>query len=495
MSERNDLTLSETSRALAEGALSSRELCDYYLERTVALDERLGAYLRLSADEARGAADRADERRARGESLGPLDGVPIALKDNLVTEGVETTSASRILEGWTPPYDATVVRRLKEAGAVLLGKLNCDELAMGSSNENSAYRTCRNPWDLSRAPGGSSGGSAAAVAAGLCAGALGSDTGGSIRQPAAFCGVVGLKPTYGRVSRFGLVAFASSLDQIGPLTRDVEGAALLGQAIAGFDERDSTSVERDVGDWTADLDRSLDGVRVGVPAEYVDAEGLDADVRVALDDARRALQARGATIVDVSLPHTQYAIATYYLLCTAEASSNLARLDGVRYGPRRGKGDLRELYETTRGELFGPEVKRRILLGTWVLSAGYYDAYYRRAQRVRARIAEDFATAFTDVDTILCPTSPVPAFELGERTQDPLTMYLADAFTVPASLAGLPAVSLNAGFAGELPLGVQLVGRAFEEPSLLGVARQLEDELGVHHRRPPDPPTQDTETT
>jgi aspartyl-tRNA(Asn)/glutamyl-tRNA(Gln) amidotransferase subunit A len=453
-------SLGQLSRSLANGGVSSREATDAYLARTDAVDDKLGAFLFVDADAARAAADRSDERRAAGDTLGPLDGVPLALKDNLVTEGVVTTSASRILEGWTPPYDATVVRRLN--------------------------RACRNPWDPTRAPGGSSGGSAAAVAAGLCAGALGSDTGGSIRQPAAFCGVVGLKPTYGRVSRFGLIAFASSLDQIGPLSRDVHGAALLGGAISGFDPRDSTSVERDVGDWTQDLDASIDGLRIGLPVEYAKTEGTDPAVLTAVDDAKRALTARGATVVEVSLPHTRYAIATYYVLCTAEASSNLARLDGVRYGPRRGGDDLRDLYETTRGDLFGPEVKRRILLGTWVLSAGYYDAYYRRAQRVRARIAEDFTSAFDEVDLLLCPTSPVPAFGLGERTTDPLTMYLADAFTVPASLAGLPALSLNAGFAGALPLGVQLVGRPFDESTLLRAAHHLESELALAARRPDD---------
>jgi aspartyl-tRNA(Asn)/glutamyl-tRNA(Gln) amidotransferase subunit A len=480
-----ELSLGELARALEERRCSSVEATAEALARIAAIDDKLGSVLCLDETGARAAAAAADERRARGEAMGPLDGVPIGLKDNLCLEGLPTTAASRILEGYVPPYDATCVGRLKDAGAVLLGKLNCDELAMGSSSENSAYKPCRNPWDLSRTPGGSSGGSAAAVAAGLCAGSLGTDTGGSIRQPAGFCGVVGMKPTYGRVSRFGVVAFASSLDQVGPFARDVEGAALLLEAIAGFDERDSTSIDAPVPAYARGLADGIKGLKVGLPREYLTGEGIGDEVRAAVADARRALEARGASVVEVSLPHTKYAVATYYIVATAEASSNLARYDGVRYGPRRGEGEgLLALYEKTRGELFGDEVKRRIMLGTYVLSAGYYDAYYLRAQKVRRLLADDFARAFEEVDVLLCPTSPTLPFALGERTTDPLSMYLSDVFTLGASLAGLPGASVNAGFFGELPIGVQLLGRALDEQTVLNAAAALEAELGLLGRRP-----------
>lgn len=481
-----DLTLAKLARALDDKRLSAKEVTEACLSRVAALDEALGAFLRVDEEGALAAAKRSDERRQSGHALSPLDGVPLALKDNLLTEGVETTAGSRILEGYVPPYDATCTRKLKEAGAVLLGKLNCDEFGMGSSNENSAFKPCKNPWDPSRTPGGSSGGSAAAVAAGECFGALGTDTGGSIRQPAAFCGVVGVKPSYGRVSRFGVVAFASSLDQVGPFARDVESAALLLSTIAGFDARDATSVEREVPDYARALTGDVKGLKVGVPKEYLATEGLHPDVAKVVDDAKRALSQRGASLVEVSLPHTKYAVATYYLVATAEASSNLARYDGVRYGPRRGEEQgLSSLYEQTRGELFGDEVKRRIMLGTYALSAGYYDAYYLRAQKVRRRIAEDFQAAFDDVDLLLCPTSPTPAFRLGEKIGDPLTMYLSDIFTLSVNLAGLPGLSLNGGYTSEgLPVGVQLIGRAFDEETLLGGAFALEQELGLTERRP-----------
>ncbi len=482
-----ELSLSDLVRALDDKRCSSREVTEACLARIAAHDDELGAFLHTGAEAALTAADAADERRARGAALGPLDGVPLGLKDNLVTEGVPTTAGSRILEGWLPPYDGTVVQRLKQQGAVLVGKLNCDEFAMGSSTENSAFRVCKNPWQRAYAPGGSSGGSAAAVAAGMCFGSLGTDTGGSIRQPASFCGVVGMKPSYGRVSRFGVVAFASSLDQVGPFARDVEGSAHLLRAIAGHDARDATSVEREVPDYAALLDERCAGLRVGLPKEYLEAgAGISPEVRQAVEDARRALESRGASVVEVTLPHTKYAVATYYIVATAEASSNLARYDGVRFGKRLGEAKgLVPMYEETRGALFGDEVKRRILLGTYVLSSGYYDAHYLRAQKVRRRFAEDYGRAFQSVDVMLCPTSPTAPFRLGEKTSDPLTMYLSDVFTIGANLAGLPGLSLNAGFSsGGLPLGVQLLGRPFEEERVLSAAFALERELGLADRRP-----------
>lgn len=482
-----ELSLAELSRALAEERCSSREVTEACIARRQALDDELGAFLAVHDEAALAAADASDERRARGAALGPLDGVPIGLKDNIVTEGVVTTAASRILEGFVPPYDATCVRKLKEAGAVLVGKLNCDEFAMGSSTENSAYKPTKNPWNPAYAPGGSSGGSAAAVAAGLCMGSLGTDTGGSVRQPASYCGVVGIKPSYGRVSRFGVVAFASSLDQVGPFARDVEGTAHLLSAIAGHDPRDATSAPHEVPDYAALLGERCEGLRVGLPREYLEEGGLTPEVKAAALEAKRGLEERGATVREVSLPHTKYVAPTYYVIATAEASSNLARYDGVRFGPRLGeeKG-LVPLYEETRGALFGDEVKRRILLGTYVLSAGYYDDHYLLAQRVRRRVADDFTRAFEDVDVLLCPTSPTPPFRLGERTSDPLTMYLSDVFTIGANLAGLPGLSLNAGFSSEgLPLGVQLIGRPFEEERVLHAAYALERELELFDRRPP----------
>ncbi|MFZ9889918.1 MAG: amidase family protein, partial [Myxococcota bacterium] len=391
----SQISLGDLVTTLGANACTSQEATRACLDRAHELDGRLGCYLLLDEETALASAAASDERRARGQALGPLDGVPLALKDNLVTRGTTTTAASRILEGWVPPYDGTAVRRLRDAGAVLLGKLNCDEFGMGSSNENSAYKPCRNPWDERFTPGGSSGGSAAAVAAGLCFGSLGTDTGGSVRQPASCCGVVGMKPTYGRVSRFGVVAFASSLDQVGPFARDVRGTALLLQTIAGRDERDATSVDRSVPDYPSLLDERCDGLRVGLPREYLDGSGISDDVARAVDDAKRGLVARGARLVEVSLPHTKASVPTYYVLATAEASSNLARYDGVRFGPRLGESQgLRGMYEETRGRLFGDEVKRRILLGNYVLSAGYYDAYYLRAQKVRRLIAGDFTRTF-----------------------------------------------------------------------------------------------------
>ncbi|MEN9797407.1 MAG: glutamyl-tRNA(Gln) amidotransferase, subunit [Pseudomonadota bacterium] len=469
-----DLSLLEAAGMLRDGRVSSVELTEAALARIQAENPALNAFVRLDAAGALAAARASDARRARGEARGVLDGVPLAVKDNLLTEGVETTACSRILRGFTPPVDATVVRRLKDAGAPLLGKLNMDEFAMGSSNESSAYGPVRNPWDVTRSSGGSSGGSAAAVAARLCFGALGSDTGGSIRQPAALTGTVGLKPTWGRVSRFGLIAFASSLDQVGPMARTVADCAALLQVMAGPDAQDATAAPVQVPDYSASLGRGVAGLKVGVPREYF-LPGMDPEVEGSVRAALRAYEQLGATLVDVSLPHTKYALATYYLVATAEASSNLARFDGVRYGVRAQdvKG-LRELYVRSRSEGFGPEVKRRIMLGTFALSSGHYDAYYARAQKVRALIRRDFEEAFRTVDVVACPTSPVPAFPLGAQ-QDPLQTYLLDVFTLPCNLAGIPGLSLPCGkTSGGLPVGLQLLGRPWDEAGLLSAAHAFE---------------------
>jgi len=412
-----------------------------------------------------------------------LAGVPIALKDVLVTRGVATTAASKILAGWIPPYDATVVERLRVAGAIVLGKVNCDEFAMGSSTENSAYQPTRNPWDMSRVPGGSSGGSSAAVAAGLCAASLGTDTGGSIRQPAAFCGVVGLKPTYGLVSRYGVVAFASSLDQVGPITRTVADAALVLEAIAGFDPRDSTSLEAPVPRYRDALTGDIAGLRVGLPHEYFEST-LDAEVRAALDRTIAALRERGAELVELSLPHTSLALPAYYLVAPAEASSNLARYDGVRYGQRADASDLLGLYTRSRGQGFGPEVKRRIMLGTYALRSGYYDQYYKKAQQVRALIKRDFDKAFHHVDVVLTPTTPTAAFPFGAKSS-PLEMYLADVFTLSCNLAGLPGISVPCGLTSTgLPVGAQLLGKPLDEVTLLRAAAVIEAQVGLGERRP-----------
>jgi aspartyl-tRNA(Asn)/glutamyl-tRNA(Gln) amidotransferase subunit A len=476
------LPLSRISDALAAGEVSPEALLEASLERVRALDARLHAFLRLTEAEARTAAKASAQRRKSGKPLGPLDGVPVGLKDIFCMEGVETTCGSKILRGYVPPYDATVVRKLKQAGAVIVGKLNMDEFAMGSSTENSAFGPTMNPWDLSRTPGGSSGGSAAAVSARMVAGALGTDTGGSIRQPAAMVGCAGMKPTYGRVSRFGVIAFASSLDQVGPFAQDVRGVAYLLTAIAGHDPNDQTSSTRPVPDYAAGLDKSVRGLRVGVPAEYF-GEGLAKEVEKAVRAGVEKLRAQGCEIREISLPNSPHAIATYYIVATAEASSNLARYDGVRYGHRAKANQLLEMYEKTRAEGFGAEVKRRIMLGTYALSAGYYDAYYLRAQKVRGLIRRDFDEAFAAVDAVLSPTSPTTAFRLGEKMDDPLAMYLNDVYTVPANLAGLPGISLPAGFDSKgLPIGLQLIGRPFEEETLLRIARAAEP---AEHRAPP----------
>ncbi len=479
-----DLTIHEATILLRDDALNAVTLTEAVVERILAADNAVCAYLTLTPEAALEQAAQADVLRASGVTL-PLLGIPVALKDNLSTRGVPTSCGSRMLEGYVPPFDATVVRRLKEAGAVLLGKTNLDEFAMGSSTENSAFFVTRNPWSMDRVPGGSSGGSAAAVAAGEALAALGSDTGGSVRQPAALCGLVGLRPTYGRCSRYGLVAFASSLDQVGPLTRDVTDAALLLSVIAGHDPCDSTSLPSAPLDFTAALhDDDLRGLRVGVLPDYHGA-GVQAAVTHAFASAVETLAALGAEVVDVQLPHSEVALAAYYLLAPAEASANLARFDGLRYGYRAEAETLETLYSHTRGEGFGPEVKRRIMLGTYALRAGYYDAYYIKAQQARTLIRQDFEAAFTQADVIVGPTSPVTAFPLGERVADPLSMYLADIFTLPQALAGVPALSLPCGFDDDsLPIGLQLTAPPLEEERLLRVAYAYEQATSWHTRRP-----------
>jgi aspartyl-tRNA(Asn)/glutamyl-tRNA(Gln) amidotransferase subunit A len=481
-----DFTLSDLAAAIRRRDVSSEEATRQSLAQIRELDSTLGAFLALSEDDALSRAREIDAEIARGGAPGPLAGVPVAIKDILLTKGLETTAGSKILAGFRPVYDACAVEKLRAAGAVIVGKTNCDEFAMGSSNENSAYKPVRNPWSPDRVSGGSSGGSAAAVAARLVFGALGTDTGGSIRQPASLSGIVGMKPTYGRVSRYGVVAFASSLDQVGPMARTVRDCALLLGAIAGHDPRDSTSIDTPVPDYLAALRADARGLRIGVPRETF-GEGLDAEVQSAIEKAIETYRGLGAEIREISLRHSQYGIAAYYLIATAEASSNLARYDGVRYGHRtRHPRDLGELYTRSRAEGFGPEVKRRIMLGTYALSAGYYDAYYLRAQRVRSLVRRDYDEAFRQVDLVLTPTSPTPAFRLGEKTDDPLQMYLADIYTVPINLAGLPGISVPAGFsAAGLPIGVQLVGRTLEEATLLGAAHAYEQATRFFERRPP----------
>ncbi|TVR95367.1 MAG: Asp-tRNA(Asn)/Glu-tRNA(Gln) amidotransferase subunit GatA [Rhodospirillales bacterium] len=482
------LTIAEAARGLAAKSFSARELAEAHLD-AIAAARDLNAFICETPDVALDRADAADARRAAGGALGPLDGIPIAVKDLFCTEGVPTTAGSHILNGFVPPYESTVTANLRQAGAVMLGKANLDEFAMGSANITSHYGPVKNPWgprdgrDL--VPGGSSGGSAAAVSARLALGATGTDTGGSIRQPASFCGIVGLKPTYGRCSRYGIIAFASSLDQAGPMTRTVGDAALMLAAMAGHDARDSTSAPLAVPDFAAALDGSLRGLKIGIPKEYR-IDGMAAEIGALWDKGMAWLEAAGAEVKAVSLPHTRYALATYYIIAPAEASSNLARYDGVRYGLRVDGATLDEMYMNTRGQGFGTEVRRRVLIGTYVLSAGYYDAYYLKAQKVRALIAADFREAFREVDVILTPTAPSDAFAIGERMDDPVTMYLNDVFTVPTSLAGLPGISVPAGLSARgLPLGLQLIGRPFDELTVLKAARAIEDAAGF----PAGPPT------
>ncbi len=480
------MAIAEWRQQLKLGEVSARELTDHQLARIAALDPTLHAFLDVTAERARADADRIDEALAAGESLPPLAGVPLAIKDNLCTKGIRTTCSSRMLETFVPPYESTVTERLWRAGAVLLGKTNLDEFAMGSSTETSAFGATSNPWDISRVPGGSSGGSAAAVAAGECMAALGSDTGGSIRQPASFCGVVGLKPTYGRVSRWGLVAFASSLDQVGPFTTNVADAAELLQVIAGSDPRDSTCLNVAVPDYCSALSQPMSGVRIGLIRECFDQNGLDAQVKSTVLAAAEKLQSLGAELVEVSCPRFSDGIATYYVIAPSEASANLARYDGVKYGYRaEGADALAAMTARSRAEGFGSEVQRRILIGTYALSAGYMDAYYKKAQQVRTLIRQDFDAAFQTVDVLLTPTSPTTAFQVGAHADDPLAMYLADLLTIPANLAGLPAISLPCGFDDDgLPIGVQLIANVLEESRLLQVAFHYEQAANVMANHP-----------
>jgi aspartyl-tRNA(Asn)/glutamyl-tRNA(Gln) amidotransferase subunit A len=467
------LPAAEIRRQVAARSVSAEEVTRDHLDRMATVEPHIEALLGVLADRALDRARRLDKSLAAGEPVPALAGVPVVLKDILDLEGVATTCGSRMLEGYRPPFTATAVARLEAEGAIVLAKANMDEFAMGSSTENSAYRNTRNPWDLERVPGGSSGGSAAAVAAGMAPLALGTDTGGSIRQPAALCGVVGLKPTYGRVSRYGVVAFASSLDQVGPLARTVEDAALAARVLCGRDPNDATTSPMVVPDFAAESSGDVRGLRVGVPWTFLE-QGVEEGTLSAFRRSLAVLESTGARIVDVALPHLPYAIATYYIVATAEASSNLARFDGVRYGLRQPAPDLLGMYGQSREQGFGPEVKRRIILGTFALSSGYYDAYYLRAQKVRTLIRRDFEQAFASCDVVATPTTPTPAFRFGEKTEDPLQMYLADIFTVPANLAGIPAISVPCGLASSLPVGLQLQGRPFDEVTLLRAARTFE---------------------
>ncbi len=478
------LTIHELTDLLREGRTTSVEIAESVFSRIEAVEERVNAYITLTKDEAFEMAELADKAIREGKA-GELTGIPVAVKDNMCTKGVKTTCGSHILENFIPPYDATVVRKLKESGAVVTGKTNLDEFAMGSSTETSHYGITRNPWDLERVPGGSSGGSAAAVATDECIAALGSDTGGSIRQPAAHCGVVGMKPTYGRVSRYGLVAFASSLDQIGPLTKDVEDCAIMMNAIAGYDANESTSVPENVPDYREFVSRDIEGWTIGIPKEYF-IEGIDPEVLSSIENAIKVMEACGATCREISLPHTEYCVAIYYIIAPSEASSNLARYDGVPYGFRQiGGEDLLDMYKATRSTGFGAEVKRRIMIGTYALSSGYYDAYYKKASQVRMLLRNDFDEAFRNCDVILTPTTPTPAFTIGEKMDDPLQMYLSDIFTLSTNLAGIPGIVVPCGYTAEgLPVGVQFMASHFEEGKLIQAASAFEKNAGFARRRP-----------
>ena len=476
------LTIREAAKQLAAKKISSEELVRGYLEAAKEKNEGLNALLEIS-DSALEAARHVDAQRTKGTKLGPLAGIPLAVKDNMLVQGWKATAGSQILESYHAVYNATVVGRLRDAGAIFLGRANMDEFAMGSSTESSHFGPTKNPWDVKRVPGGSSGGSAAAVAAGLVPYALGSDTGGSIRQPASLCGVVGLKPTYGRVSRYGLIAMASSLDQIGPITRTVEDAALVMQAIEGVDPRDATTVPFEKTVVPKEAEKSMKGLRLGIPKEYF-LEGMDKKIRASVMEAIEVLKQAGASIKEISLPHTEYALAAYYINMPAEASSNLGRFDGMRYGLSATGSSLTDTYERTRGEGFGKEVQRRIMLGSYVLSAGYYDAYYRQALKVRTLISRDFEEAFKDVDAIVTPTSPSVAWKLGEKFNDPLTMYLSDIYTISMNLAGVPALSLPCGFVQNLPVGLQLIGRSFDEATLYRIGMYYQSVTDWHTKTP-----------
>ncbi|GAA4647790.1 Asp-tRNA(Asn)/Glu-tRNA(Gln) amidotransferase subunit GatA [Kistimonas scapharcae] len=476
-------TLAEQSRALAAGDISSEELTRAYLDRIRDLDSTYNSYITVTEDLAMNQARNADMLRAEGKAT-PLTGIPLAQKDIFCTEGVKTSCGSKMLDNFIAPYESTVTRNFNDAGAVMLGKTNMDEFAMGSSNESSYYGIVRNPWNPEMIPGGSSGGAAACIAARLAAGATGTDTGGSIRQPASMCGITGIKPTYGRVSRWGMIAFASSLDQAGPMTRTAEDAAMMLNVMAGFDPKDSTCVNREVPDYTADLTRPLDGLRIGLPKEYF-AAGLDSRVEAIIRDAVREYEKLGATVKEVSLPSSDLAVAAYYVIAPAEASSNLSRFDGVRFGYRcEDPQDLEDLYKRSRSEGFGGEVKRRILVGTYALSAGYYDAYYLKAQKIRRLIKDDFTRAFQDVDVIMGPTAPAPAFPIGDKTDDPVAMYLSDIYTIATNLAGLPGMTIPAGFVDGLPVGLQLTGNYFDESRLLNIAHRFQMATDWHAQAP-----------
>ncbi|MBI5049351.1 MAG: Asp-tRNA(Asn)/Glu-tRNA(Gln) amidotransferase subunit GatA [Nitrospirae bacterium] len=478
-----DLTISEAQAAIEKGEITPTGLTRAVFKRIEAVEGRIKAYVTLNGEHALMQAKEAEHRREKGDRT-MLLGIPVAVKDNMCTEGIRTTCSSKILENFIPPYESTVTGKLKEQGYILTGKTNLDEFAMGSSTENSGFFVTRNPWDVERVPGGSSGGSAAAVAAGECIAALGSDTGGSIRQPAALCGVVGLKPTYGRVSRYGLIAFASSLDQIGPITKNVRDSAILMNVISGHDKYDSTSAPLPVPDFTSVLGQDIKGMKIGIPREYF-IEGMDKEIEVCVKNAIKTFESLGAITQEISLPHTGYAVAVYYILATSEASSNLARYDGVKYGYRAKGKDLMDMYMKTRAEGFGAEVKRRIILGTYALSSGYYEAYYKKAQQVRTLIKQDFERAFETVDAIVTPTSPTPAFKAGEKTADPLQMYLSDIFTISVNLAGVPGISIPCGFTSDnLPVGLQIIGRHFDEETILKIAYAYEQDTEWHKRKP-----------
>jgi len=482
--ELNQLTIHELQEKIKSGQTSAVQITESVFQRIEAVEDKVHSYILVLKEEALTAADQADQDIKKGQ-IRPLTGIPIALKDILCTRGIPTTCASHILHDFIPPYDATIVEKLREAGAIFVGKANMDEFAMGSSTETSYFGVTRNPWDLTRIPGGSSGGSAAAVAADECVASIGSDTGGSIRQPAALCGIVGLKPTYGRVSRFGLIAFASSLDQIGPFTKDVEDCAIMMNILAGYDPRESTSVPAEVPDYRQYVGRDIKDWKIGIPKEYF-VEGIDPEVSAAVKDAISVIEKSGGRCIDISLPHTNYCLAVYYIIAPAEASSNLARYDGVKYGLRTAdSGDLLSLYKKTRREGFGAEVKRRIMIGTYALSAGYYDAYYKKASQVRALIKQDFDRALKKCDIIMTPTTPTPAFKIGEKTDNPLQMYLSDIFTISTNLAGIPGISVPCGYtAAGLPIGVQFLAGHFEEGKLIQIASVYEANAKIEKRRP-----------
>lgn len=479
----NELTISELRKLLDNREISSADIINDVYKRIDEVEGRVKSFITITRDYAYESLAQAEKAISAGRAA-LMTGIPVAVKDNMCAKGILTTCASKILHNFIPPYESTVTARLKEQGYILTGKTNMDEFAMGSSTENSGFHTTRNPWDLERVPGGSSGGSAAAVAAGECIAALGSDTGGSIRQPASLCGVVGLKPTYGRVSRYGLVAFASSLDQIGPITKNVTDAAIMMNSIGGHDPKDSTSAPVEMPDFAASIGRGVKGLKIGIPKEYF-IQGIDAEINDSVNSAVKKLESLGAIPVEVSLPHTGYAIAVYYVLATSEASSNLARYDGVKYGFRAEGKDLLEMYMNTRAKGFGAEVKRRIMLGTYALSSGYYEAYYKKAQQVRTLIKQDFDRAFEKADLIITPTSPTSAFKIGEKATDPLQMYLSDIFTISVNLAGVPAISIPCGFTKEnLPIGLQIIGKHFDEDSILKAAYAYEQSTQWHQRRP-----------